>query len=104
MENEIVKPIKTYIVRSWEIRLKSGAVATYNIREDQKEEFLTYTDEHGTLWWKWVWPAQHRSSRIKAEDIAAEDYTWSEMKEIKLYKPKKGAALAEGKDDTNGNR
>jgi hypothetical protein len=91
VENEI-KPIKIYSVKTWDIRLKSGAVATYNIREDLGEYFQEVDG-----WWAWQWPAQRRYSRIRDEDIAAEDYAEVEMKELKAYKPKKGSH-AEEKD------
>lgn len=89
---EDIKPVKTYVVKTWEIRLKSGAAATYNIREDQGEYFQNLDG-----WWVWQWPSQKRFSRIREEEIAAEDYAEVEMKEIKLYKPKskKGALVAE---------
>ena len=87
---EIESPEKTYVVKYWEIRLKSGAVASYNIREDKGE---TYAREDP--WFVWWWPQYKRSSRILESEIAAMDYQEVEQKELKLYKPKRKAHAAQ---------
>ena len=89
---DIVTPQKTYLVKNWTIRLKNGAMADINIREDKDESF-----ERVGNWWVWQWPTQKRVSRIRDGEIAAFDYQELEFKELKAYKPKH----KHGKTETN---
>ena len=86
---EIETPKKTYTIKNWEIRLKSGAVATYNIREDKGETYrVVHYEADGAKWSEWNWPTQKRTSQIRVEEIAAIDYQEIEQEEIPAYKPK----------------
>lgn len=82
-------PVKTYIVKSWDVRLKSGSVASYNIREDQGQTFAKESGDHG-LWYVWRWPTLHKESKILAAEIAAIDYEEITQRELPAYKPKRG--------------
>lgn len=83
METEV--PAKVYTVKCWEVRLKSGSTATYNIREDLGQSFVIESP-----WMVWRWPAMKKESKILLTEVAAVDYEEIERKELKLYKPKKG--------------
>ena len=84
METEV--PKKRYVVKNWQIRLKSGSLAEFNLREDQGDKFVG-----GEEWWVWtvVKPNKHESN-IRYDEIAAWDYEEIEREELSLYKPKKG--------------
>ena len=82
METEI--PKKRYTVKNWEVRLKSGSMAEFNIREDKGESYTVQEP-----WMIWKWPALKRESKILVTEVAAIDYQEIEQEELKLYKPKK---------------
>ena len=75
----------TYLVKSWEVRLKGGSVAVFNIREDKGESYALEIP-----WMIWRFPALKKESKILASEVAAIDYEEIERKELKAYKPKKG--------------
>ena len=83
---DVENPQKTYLVKNWEVCLKSGVRAEYNIREDRGD---SYTVERP--WCIWKWPSLKRESKILETEIAMINYYEAEFKELPAYKPKKGA-------------
>ena len=88
METDV--PKKRYVVKHWDVRLKSGAVAEFNIREDLGDR-LEIKGCDGEPWWIWTWAKPARVSNIRHSEIAAWDYEEIEREEMSLYKPKKAA-------------
>lgn len=76
-------PPKIYIVKSYDITLKSGINATFNLREDLGD----FLNEQDTQWVFHV-PREKTVSTIMRSEIAAWRYQTIEMKELPVYVPK----------------